>query len=652
MIRRYTGSPTLFAVVYTVIAAGIYFSLGAVGEHAFALTPVVYVAGGAFFVLAALTFVEGASLHQERGGATVFARHAFNELWSFVAGWALLLDYVILLATAVVAATSYLGAYWSEFGHGGVQVALELAFLAYVGLRNVTGFATRRAERVRMLVLVDFALHLALIVAGIVMFFSWSGLWDPVDLGRRPTWSGLLFACGVVTVVFTGLESASGLSGEVAIGRRGLKRLVASAVAAVTVIYVGVGVVAISALPSVGRTGHAPGDWLAAPMLSVAGAFDDRWGTDAVTYVVAAAGALTLIAGANSAMLGLSRLAYSLATNRQIPSGLGRLHPRRSTPFVVIALACVLAAAIGVPANMGFLIGIFAFGALLSLTIAHLAICVLRYKEPERDRPFRIPLSLRIGGGELPVPAALGAVVSFGAWISVIVTHEGARYVGLGWMAGGLALYVGYRTTQGKSLTRRVTVPAEALRERDVEAEYGSILVPLFGTPLDDDIMQTAGRLAADESGDEASEEQGATIEALWVFEVPMTLPIDARLPEARLERARAALRRAKAVGEEYQGVTVATATVRARRAGHAIVEEARRRGVEAIVLAAEPPSRIRGGARIGGRASLENFVGEATKYVVNKAACRVILTAPPAEDAAVADVASPPVHEEARGPR
>ncbi|HVW18749.1 MAG TPA: amino acid permease, partial [Solirubrobacteraceae bacterium] len=183
MIRRYTGSPTLFAVVYTVIAAGIYFSLGAVGEHAFALTPVVYVAGGAFFVLAALTFVEGASLHQERGGATVFARHAFNELWSFVAGWALLLDYVILLATAVVAATSYLGAYWGEFGHGGVQVALELAFLAYVGLRNVTGFATRRAERVRMLVLVDFALHLALIVAGIVMFFSWSGLWDPVDLG-------------------------------------------------------------------------------------------------------------------------------------------------------------------------------------------------------------------------------------------------------------------------------------------------------------------------------------------------------------------------------------------------------------------------------------------------------------------------------------
>ena len=113
-----------------------------------------------------------------------------------------------------------------------------------------------------------------------------------------------------------------------------------------------------------------------------------------------------------------------------------------------------------------------------------------------------------------------------------------------------------------------------------------------------------------------------------------MALPIDARLPEAQLERARAALRRAKAVGEEYEGVEVATATVRARRAGQAIVEEARRRGVEVIVLAAEEPSRIRGGALLGGRGGpLDNFVGDVTKYVVSKAPCRVILTAPPAPD-------------------
>jgi APA family basic amino acid/polyamine antiporter len=180
-----------------------------------------------------------------------------------------------------------------------------------------------------------------------------------------------------------------------------------------------------------------------------------------------------------------------------------------------------------------------------------------------------------------------------------------------------------------------VTVPESALtRTSDSpEIEYGSILVPITGSPLDDDIMQTAGRLAGEEH-DDFDDEAGATIEALWVFEVPMSLPIDAALPEGQLKRARAALARAKAVGEEYEGVEVATATVRARRAGAAIVEEAKRRGVQAVVLAAEEPSKIRGGALMGGRGGpLDNFVGEVTKYVVMKAPCQVILTAPPASE-------------------
>jgi APA family basic amino acid/polyamine antiporter len=351
---------------------------------------------------------------------------------------------------------------------------------------------------------------------------------------------------------------------------------------------------------------------------------------------VAAAAAATLIAGANSAMLGLSRLAYSLATNRQIPSAVGRLHPTRSTPVVVIGVAALLAAGLAATEDVDFLAGIFAFGALLGLTIAHLAIIVLRFREPDRDRPYRMPLNV----GRLPLPAVFGFLASFAAWVGVLVTHEGARYAGLAWMCAGLLLYVVYRVTEGKSLTQRVTVPEKALKREVVRSEYGSILVPIFGTPLDDDIVQTAGRLAAEETDDEDADGEGATIEALWVFEVPMALPIDARLPEAQLETARAALRRAKAVGEEYAGVEVATATVRARRAGQAIVDEARRRGVEVIVLAAEEPSRIRGGAVLGGRASLDNFVGEATKYVVNKAPCRVILTAPAAREH---DPAPPP---------
>jgi basic amino acid/polyamine antiporter, APA family len=197
-----------------------------------------------------------------------------------------------------------------------------------------------------------------------------------------------------------------------------------------------------------------------------------------------------------------------------------------------------------------------------------------------------------------------------------------------------VAMYVVYRVTQGKPLLKRVLVPESALRGEKVEVEYGSILVPIFGGPLDDDIIQTAGRLAAEEDAESFEEHHGATIEALWVFEVPMSLPIDAALPDEQLKRARAALARAKAVGEEYEGVEVATATVRARRAGQAIVDEARRRGVQAVVLAAEEPSKIRGGALLGGRGGpLDNFLGEVTKYVISKAPCQVILAAPPAGD-------------------
>ena len=157
--------------------------------------------------------------------------------------------------------------------------------------------------------------------------------------------------------------------------------------------------------------------------------------------------------------------------------------------------------------------------------------------------------------------------------------------------------------------------------------------MPLFGTELDEDIVQTAALLVSGEPTDEAAIDT-ATIEALWIFVIPMSLPIDARLPEAQIKHARRRSRAPRRWGRSTPGVQVATATVRTRRAGFAIVDEARRRGVEAIVLGAEEPSLIRGGARLGGRGGpLENFVGDVTKYVVSKARCRVIVTAPAARD-------------------
>jgi APA family basic amino acid/polyamine antiporter len=633
-LRRSLGSPILFSIVWTSLASAIYFSLGVVAGHALGLTPVVYLVAAVMFGITAMTYVEGASLHQDRGGATVFARYAFNELISFVAGWAILLDYVILIAVTAYSATKYLSAFWAPLGYRGAALVEALAIIAFVAFTNIRGVGGRRARRVRMIVVGDLALQMLLVVLGLILVFDPHKLTSAIHLGSSPTWSDLVFALTVTTIAFTSLESASGLAGEVAVGRRGLKRLVGSAAVSVLVVYVGIALVAVTAVPV--QHGHTllGGRYLDAPMLGVVSAFHPHALAETLKYVVGGMAAITLVAAANSAMLGLSRLAYSLSTNRQIPSALGRLHPERSTPYVLITIAAVIAATLVVPEDLDFLIGTYAFGAVLAFTIAHVSIWRLRYSEPDRDRPYRMPLNVRLRGGDLPLPAVFGALVSAAGWIAVIVVHQPARYVGTGWMVGGLTLYIVYRSTQGKPLLRRVTVPVEALRaEPETESEYGSVLVPLFGTPLDDDIVQTAALLVAGEPTD-ADAIDRATIEALWIIEVPMSLPIDARLPETQFKRARAALARAKQVGEEYSGVEVATTIRRGRRAGHTIVEEAKRLGVEAIVLGAEEPSRIRGGGRLGGRGGpLENFVGDVTKYVIAKAETRVIVTAPPAEE-------------------
>jgi APA family basic amino acid/polyamine antiporter len=634
IVRRSLGSPILFTIVYSSLASAIYFSLGVIAGHALGLTPLVFLVAALLYGVTAMTYVEGASLHQDRGGATVFARYAFNELVSFIAGWAILLDYVILIAITAYSATQYLKTFWSPLGNRGEALGLALAFIALVVLSNIRGFGASRARRVGILLAGDLALQAFIVVLGLVLFFNPHTLTAPIHLGSAPTWSQLVFAMTVAVISFTSLESASGLAGEVRISRAGLKRLVGSTTATVAFLYVGIALVAVTALPV--HDGHTElaSRYLNAPMIGVVSHVHPHWLGKTLMYLVAATAAVTLVAAANSAMLGLSRLAYSLSTNRQIPSGLGRLHPERSTPYVLIILAGLIAAGLAATEDLDFLVGIYAVGATLAFTIAHLSICRLRYSEPQRDRPYRVPLSLNIRGGQLPLPAAFGALVSAGGLVAVLVVHEPARYVGLGWMAVGIVLYVVYRRADETSLLRRVTVSPQVLRaEPQAERDYGSILVPLFGTDLDDDIVQTAALLVSSVQTDEAAIDP-ATIEAVWMFVIPMSLPLDASLPEAQIKHARQVLARAKAVGEEYNGVQVATATVRTRRAGYAIVDEARRRGVEAIVLGAEEPSLIRGGARLGGRGGpLEGYVGDVTKYVISKATCRVIVTAPAARD-------------------
>jgi basic amino acid/polyamine antiporter, APA family len=622
------GEPALFAITLSALVSAIFALLGVVAGRALGLTPAVFLLAGVFFAVTMATYVEGSSLHVERGGASTFARYAFNELWSFIAGWAILLDYLIVMAISAVVISEYLTVFWTELDEGILPDLIAGTALLFVAMRNIHGLSADRIGSVLRLCLISIAVLVAVSLIGFAYYWDPGSIHGSIDLGVAPQWDDLIFATGIATVAAIGVEAASGLAGEVRVGRRGLRRVVIVSIGAAVLLCVLVSVAALMATPVVG-TRTALGDrYLEAPVLAIVSSYEPGFLLDAGRYVVGATAAALLLVAMNGQMLGLARLAYSLATNRQIPSAVGRLHRRRGTPYVTISIAALIAFALAVPHDLDFLAGVFAFGAMIAFSIAHLAIIRLRFSEPDRPSAFRVPFSIPVRGARVPLPAVFGAAFSISVWISIVIYHQEARAVGAAWMVAGLTLYVGYRRSQGKSLTQRFTIPAEALQEA-AAAEYGSILVPVFGEELDDDIVGTAGRLAASEIDED---EGGAVLEALYVFEIPMSLPIDARVPEERVREAKRVLARAKEVGEEYAGVEVATAMVRGRSVGQAIVSEAKRRGVEAIVLGAEEPSRLRGGAILGGRGrSRDRFVGETTRYVVEKADCKVILTAPPA---------------------
>ena len=381
----------LFAVVYTASVSSVYFALGVVARHANGLTPVVFLIAGLFFGLAAMTYAEGASLHPERGGSAVFARYAFNELVSFVAGWAIFLDYTILIAVTALTVPAYLAAFYAPIGRGATEIVVALAVIALVAADNLTGVSARRIRTRLLITIADLILQALIIVLGFALVFDPHALSASINLGTAPSLSDLAFALPIAVIAFTGVEAAASIAGEVTASRKQVKLLVGPGSAVIVLVYVGISLVGVGALPVHDGMTALGTTHIKAPVLGVVEAFHPKWLADILKYAVAIGGALGLFAAAGSAMLGVSRVGYSLATNRQIPSAIGRLHGRWGTPYVIIGAAALAAAGLVLPTDLEFLVGIYAFGALLAFTIAHVSVIALRFRERERDRPYTRP---------------------------------------------------------------------------------------------------------------------------------------------------------------------------------------------------------------------------------------------------------------------
>jgi basic amino acid/polyamine antiporter, APA family len=626
-LRRSVGVPGLFATAYGNVGSSIYYALGLVALHALGLTPVVFMVAGCLFALTAKTYAEGASMYPEAGGSSSFARHAFNELASFFAGWALTLDYIITIAISAFFVPHYLGAFFPVLTHGPGDVFGGIVVVILLAALNIRGL--KESARINLVLAVaDLATQMLLVLIGFVVVLNPRLLVDQVHLGTAPSWSQLIFALSVAMVAYTGIETVSNMAEEAKDPGHDVPKAVNLVLFAVLGVYAGISVVALSALP-VTSDGHGHFSTLLGTEFEsdpVLGIVEHLGLGHAITlglkYYVGVLAATILFIATNAGLIGISRLSWSLAEHRQLPMAFSSLHPRYRTPAFTIAFYSVLACLLIIPGETDFLGNLYSFGAMLSFTTAHVAVVALRIREPDRERPYRAPWNVQIRGRSIPLTAVLGALGTFAAWISVLVLHTEARTVGMGWMAAGLIGYVVFRRRSGLDLTSPMKLERGERPPDFVPLEYRSALVPIFGTDVSARALRSAARLVGPE----------ASVDALYIIQVPHQIPLDGPL-EAQEEAGRNVLESASLIGRN-EGLRVRTGLLRTRNPGRTIVEEARRLSAEVIYLGTAHAPHA------------ERTLGPIASYLLSERPCRIIVEVSPAQSggrARTRDVVAPP---------
>jgi basic amino acid/polyamine antiporter, APA family len=605
-LRRSVGVPGLFATAYGNVGSSIYYALGLVAAHALGLTPVVFMLAGGLFALTAKTYAEGASMYPEAGGSSSFARHAFNEIASFFAGWALTLDYIITIAISAFFVPHYLGAFWPALNHNPGDIIGGAVVVGVLALLNIRGLG-ESAKLNLFLAVVDLVTQVVLVVVGFVLVLDPALLVDQVQLGTVPTWSELIFALSVAMVAYTGIETVSNMAEEAKDPGRDVPKAVNLVLVAVLGVYAGISVVALSALPV---TEHA-GTFSTAlgttyendPVLGIVNELGVTGGLlDGLRAYVGILAATILLIATNAGLIGVSRLSWSLSEHRQLPGIFARLHRRYRTPWFTIAVFSVLAVLLLLPGETDFLGNLYSFGAMLSFTIAHVAVVALRYRQPDRPRPYRAPWNVRVAGREIPLTAVLGALGTSAAFVSVLVLHTEARTVGVAWMVVGLTGYFVYRWRSGLDPRKTYKIEREQRPPDFAALGYKTAIVPIFGTDLNARALRRAAKLLGDD----------AAVYALYVLRVPRQLPLEGGM-ETEEATGRSLLESARVAGRKL-GLRVRTGLVRTRSPGATLVDEARRVDADLIYLDAVHAPHS------------EQALGPTAAYLLAKRPCRIIV--------------------------
>ena len=364
-----------------------------------------------------------------------------------------------------------------------------------------------------VLAILDLSTQILLVGVGLVLVFNPSLLIHQVQLGTVPSWSQVIFALSLAMLAYTGIETVANMAEESRDPGREVPKAVNLVVLAVLGVYAGISVIALSALPVVHHgVGYSPELQQTFTEPGYATALGGRFQNDPVLgiisqlglhgtvlhmaqYYVGALAATILFIATNAGMIGISRLSWSLAEHRQLPSLFSQLHPRFRTPWFTLLFFSALAGVLILYGDTEVLGNLYSFGAMLSFTIAHAAVIALRVKDPDRERPYRSPWGVRIRGSVIPMTAVIGGLGTAGAWVAVVVLHPEARLVGVPWMIVGMAGYLLYRRRQGLDPGKHYRIERAERPPDFQELDYRTALVPIFGDDVSASALSSAAKL-------------------------------------------------------------------------------------------------------------------------------------------------------------
>ncbi len=595
-LHRVLGAPQLFAIGFGDVGSSIYYALGVTTFYALGAVPLALALAGIVFICTVLTYTELATAMPESGGSCSFARHAFNDLVSFIAGWALLLDYIVTIAISAYS----IGPYLKNLLPGPIGALGNVAFtLIMLGLLlglNVLGI--KESTRVSLLLAIfGVATQLVIITIGLVLLMQllqpplfWAHLqqlWYHMQIGRpdsvwSPTWPEFWKGVGMAMVAYIGIESISQLAGEARHPNRTIPRAMISTMVTLFVLYFGTSTIALTAMTPQELTTF----YLEDPLAGIAASMP--MGGDLLKPWVGLLGATILFVAANAGLIGASRLTFAMSENFTLPRFFYKLHPRFKTPYMsLITFTVVAAMIVAIARRLTHIAELYNFGAMLSFALAHASLIGLRVRQPELARPFRVGGNIRIGPYEIPITALIGLLGTLAVWVDVILTKPAGRNLGFLWMGAGIVSYLWYRRQQKLPPTARVEL--ERVQMPDFQPVHVKrILVPTTGAHTND-MIQFAARLAKG---------YGAEVTALHVIEIPPSLPLDTFFPE-KLAGADSIMEQAQAIAREYE-VPIEAQVKQARFAGETIVEIAKDGNYDLVILGAKPRPSAPGRPALG----------------------------------------------------